>query len=391
MTTLPVAASAEAATSPAPGSSGRILGLDLARGIAVLGMITAHVAYTSDDLTEVAGWLGFTHGRSSILFALLAGVSLGILTGRAQPYVGVAGLQARIRVFTRSALLLVMGGVLNAFGTPVAIILAFYAVWFVAALPFVRWSAKRLIIGGAIWAVVGAVAATYLTDVLWVLGLNSSEGANGLLLDTLLGIYPGLMWLGFVLVGLGISKLDLHQPVVTRQLAAVGALTAIIGYVVGWLGQQHAAGPIDDTWNSAGWGDGFYWTDVWSLFDTYPHSATPFEALGSGGVAVAILGLCLSAPVWLQRLLTPISSVGALSLTAYSGHIIALAVAPDFFFGDYGLSSSQTPYLVMIGTVVVFCTLWVRFFGRGPLEAIVRATTLKAARIDTAQPVAGQA
>lgn len=51
----------------------RIAGLDVARGLAILGMVAAHVG--DDASTDGVGWpwLVATHGRSSALFAVLAG------------------------------------------------------------------------------------------------------------------------------------------------------------------------------------------------------------------------------------------------------------------------------------------------------------------------------
>lgn len=80
--------------SPALRYTGRIAAFDIARGLAVLGMFIAHVGPEREGLT---GWLlGLADGRSSILFATLAGVSLAILTGRNVPYTGVEWLQAKI-------------------------------------------------------------------------------------------------------------------------------------------------------------------------------------------------------------------------------------------------------------------------------------------------------
>src|SRR6186713_1079185 len=56
---------------------GRLFGPDLARGIALLGMFAAHVAFEGDE-----HWYD---GRPSILFATVAGVSLGLITGGAEP------------------------------------------------------------------------------------------------------------------------------------------------------------------------------------------------------------------------------------------------------------------------------------------------------------------
>lgn len=68
---------------PLTGGPGRIYGLDLARGIAILGMFTAHTIGGGPAFwNHPSTWMGLVNGRSSILFALLAGVSLGIMSGR---------------------------------------------------------------------------------------------------------------------------------------------------------------------------------------------------------------------------------------------------------------------------------------------------------------------
>ena len=59
----------------------RIPGLDLARGLAVIGMLAAHLFTLPEiDWTDPVTWGGIVGGRSSILFATLAGVSISIVT-----------------------------------------------------------------------------------------------------------------------------------------------------------------------------------------------------------------------------------------------------------------------------------------------------------------------
>src|SRR5262249_44248191 len=54
---------------------GRIVGLDLARFVALAGMMLTHVWYTSDYLAGTMTWWGtLFEGRSAALFAVLAGV-----------------------------------------------------------------------------------------------------------------------------------------------------------------------------------------------------------------------------------------------------------------------------------------------------------------------------
>ena len=68
------------------------------------------------------------NGRSSILFAVLAGVSLALLSGRTDPVRGDDLVRARTRILVRAAWVFAIGGALEALGTDVDIILGVYAV-----------------------------------------------------------------------------------------------------------------------------------------------------------------------------------------------------------------------------------------------------------------------
>src|SRR4051794_11725424 len=85
--------------------SGRLVGIDIARGVAILGMLITHVTEGSD----VAGAFEVFAGRSMALFALLAGVSLALLSGGSQPVRGLALRQAMVRIAVRAALVFVVG------------------------------------------------------------------------------------------------------------------------------------------------------------------------------------------------------------------------------------------------------------------------------------------
>lgn len=423
----------DAPSAPAPRSAGRIAGLDIARGLAVLGMVVAHVGVTSEDLGTLEGWLSVAHGRSSILFATLAGISVGILTGAARPYTGVRGLQARTRILTRSAALLAVVGVLSVLNVHIALILAYYAVWFVLALPFVRMNTRRLFVVGAAVGIAGPVLVLFLDDLLMRLGTDWYS-PDGVVLQALLGTYPGLMWMGFVLVGLGVSKLDLRAARTLAKLGAAGVLCAVLGYGAGALTaldwdeygssswQEESAPRSPDVGGQGTTGDGgatqtggvragagassalpgsdvpdgsYEYDDGYTggfTFDTSsplpalevlggasPHSSTPWEFLGSGGVALAIVALCCLAPRWLRIVLTPVASVGAMSLTAYSAHVLMVYFLPGFFgtFGERG----NVPLAVMVAVLLAGCTLWIHLIGRGPLEGLLRWVSMRAARI----------
>lgn len=119
--------------------SPRFLGLDAARGLAVLGMLVAYCLVTPPWGSGAGALLGLVHGRSGILFATVAGVSLALMSGGSGIPEGEQLLRARAAILGRAIVLLFLAGVLSMIPTTVQVVLASYAFWFVLALPALRW------------------------------------------------------------------------------------------------------------------------------------------------------------------------------------------------------------------------------------------------------------
>jgi uncharacterized membrane protein len=133
----------------------RLAGVDLARGLAVLGMLSAHLlAIEAFDPDAPETWIDIVNGRSSILFAVLAGVSLALISGGATPVDGERLRIVRGRTAVRSAVLWTIGIALIVTGVPVYVILPAYAILFLLALPFLRLRAP------ALWTIAAALALT---------------------------------------------------------------------------------------------------------------------------------------------------------------------------------------------------------------------------------------
>ena len=333
----------------------RIAGVDLARGLAVLGMFAAHLLWIDDpfDWADAATWVAVVDGRSSILFATLAGVSIGLVTGGRTPLRGDALRTARLRLVVRAVLLWVLGILLILTGVPVYVILPAYAILFLVAIPLTGLGARVLLPLAAVLALVMPFVQVVLDEAaLWTT-------VSGDALSLAIGWhYPFTTWIAFVLAGLGVARAGILRTRVQLWMLGAGSLLALMGY-----GADAATGANEVTEASSFWG---------SLWTARPHSTGLLEVVGSGGFALAVLAVCLlacrSALVWLAL---PLRAVGAMPLTAYTGQIVVWGLIATAVLGDPGdLAGFRDlqPFWPLTLTTIAVCTAWALLVGRGPLE-----------------------
>ncbi|SOE56676.1 Uncharacterized membrane protein YeiB [Streptomyces sp. OV198] len=383
-------------------SVGRLVGVDLARGLAVFGMYAAHVGPDPSAGGSTGFFMELAHGRASALFAFLAGFSIVLITGRRTPKTGRAGRQAVAKVVIRALILLVLGTALTLTGTPVEVILAFYGLYFLLVLPLYRLGARPL-------AVIAVSGALILPQILYVVqqALNPGGGdgggpggiwawpadADGIVSLLFTGGYPALAWIPFVVAGMAVARLDLASAVVRTRLAITGVSLAVLGYGGSFLALHLVPGAASAL-RVSGWGEGgsvmsAWWSDTagyptgttpaW-LLAASPHSETTLSVVANTGVAIAVLAACLAATDALprfRRLAAPVIALGTMSLTAYVFHIVAIRA-----LGIEELPGS--PLHVLLGflvAVTVFASLWSRHFARGPLEWLLGRATRIAERV----------
>ena len=180
----------------------RIGGIDLARGLAVIGMIAAHLLWIDDfDFADAATWVAVVEGRSSILFATLAGVSIGLVTGGRTPLGPPEMRLARQHLAVRAAVLWLIGILLIATGVPVYVILPAYAILFLLALPLVTLRARTLFVLAGALALVMPFVQALLDD------LPFWSTPAGQVVSVATGWhYPFPVWIAFVVAGLGAAR-----------------------------------------------------------------------------------------------------------------------------------------------------------------------------------------
>ncbi len=112
--------------------SSRMPGIDLARFLAIVGMIAVHTL----QVTAPNPVLDLSNGNASTLFAVLAGVGAA-LASRAALQAG-ATATARLALVARGAGLVGLGLLLGLMPSPAVVILVYLGVTFVVMAAFIR-------------------------------------------------------------------------------------------------------------------------------------------------------------------------------------------------------------------------------------------------------------
>jgi uncharacterized membrane protein len=130
-----------------------LIGVDAARGLALIGMMAVHITPSITAEGTVSAAYQLASGRAAALFAVLAGVGIALATGGTHPPKGRALGAAAAGTSVRAIVLLIIGLGLGALDSGVAVILAYYALLFIVALPFLGFGPRALLGLAAVWAV----------------------------------------------------------------------------------------------------------------------------------------------------------------------------------------------------------------------------------------------
>jgi uncharacterized membrane protein len=365
------------------------VGVDAARGLALLGMMAVHIFPGQDADGSVSTPHLIAAGRSAATFAVLAGVGLALISGGGRPLRGRAWGAIAAGVAVRGVVIAAVGLLLGSLDSGVAVILPYYGLLFVLALPLLPLGPRALAVLAGAFMVVVPVGSHLVRPL-----LGAPERANptvtALVRDPLewlevfaiTGYYPVLAWMAYMCAGLAAGRLALRSPRVGAGLLgggvalAVGA-SAMSAWLLGPLGgRAHiaAATPggadpatLDLALSSTQYGTTPTTTWWWLAVDA-PHGSTPLDLAHTTGVALGVLGGLLLVARVAARLLVPLAAAGSMTLTLYTTHVAVLSI---------GLSTGTLPtdpamsYALQVVALLVLASLWRRRFGRGPMEAWV--------------------
>jgi uncharacterized membrane protein len=369
------------------GPRARVVGVDVARALALLGMMSVHLLpEVHDDGTLTPAFL-VSAGRASALFAVLAGVGLALATGGHRPRLRPRG-PVTAATLTRAVLVTLVGLALATLNPPVAVILANYGLLFVMGCVVLGARARTLLLTAAAWVVTAPLADQVLRQHLPPgPGDQPSLATLGEPLEMLThlmltGYYPVLLWVPYVLVGLALGRLRLAERSTAVRIALAGLLLASAARVSsdvllrngGWQALMRS-GPVEvlqpwlglDQLQARGQYGVPPTTSWWWQAVASPHTGTAFDLAATIGSALVVLGGCLlltqAAATTTSRRLAPsrwlvagLAATGSMTLTLYSLHVVA---ADQFAIGVVVDPAHRGRLLgVHIAAAMLLAALW---------------------------------
>ena len=380
---------------------GRVVGVDVARALALFGMMATHLL-PGRMSNEVPWAQQIAGGRASALFAVLAGVSIALVSGRTEPLRGRERRAASVRLVGRALLIGAIGLALGAVPTAIAVILTSYAALFLLGLPFLGLGARALVAWAAAWVVAAPVGAHLLRPLLPAHEVGSPEPQDllrpGHLLSELLltGYYPAAVWVAYLLAGMALGRLPLGRPATAARVLVVGSVLAVAATFGSrlLLARPGASAALASTYPNVAAPDTSLATEPgaldallthglsgstptgswWWLAVVAPHTGTPLDLAQTIGSALAVTGLCILLTQGRPRVWAAVFGAGTMTLSLYTLHVLMMARGwwPDWEGPEH--YDDQVLVVAFVGAFFALVPL------RGPLETVVAVASRQPAR-----------
>lgn len=351
----------------------RIIGIDVARALAVIGMVIVNFKLVIGNAG--GGWpaafASLFDGKAAATFVVLAGLGLALMTNTALNQ--EKWRRARKRIFKRAAFLFLVG--LSYYWIWPADILHFYGVYMLIALLLIN-QRPRLILGVAIALILIYPLLLLLWDYetgwdfqqltytdFWTLpGFFRNLFYNG--------FHPVIPWTAFMLWGVWLGKQDLHNDAFVRKalrvsLAVFFTLQIASSGLIGLLANDNAA----------------VREQLVPILGPPPMPPMPIYMFNGIAIATAVISACILIAKRFENnaIVQALKKTGQLALTFYVAHVIigmgAIEAPAPEKLGTYSTAFSVTYALAFSMICIVFSIIWLKYRPAGPLEWVMRKVT----------------
>jgi uncharacterized protein len=354
----------------------RIIGIDVARALAVIGMIIVNfkVVFGAEGLSWVKCFASIFDGKAAATFVVLAGVGLALITNSAIKHKDRHKLKiAKIRIAKRALFLFVLG--LSYITIWPADILHFYAIYMVIILMVLPFKERTiLILGSALIFFYPMLVIFWDYETGWDFISLNYQGFwtfKGFIRNLFFnGFHPVMPWTAFMLFGYWFGKQDLHNDKFIKKIFLLSTLLFISIQILSYLsisflaeGNQEAA------------------LELTEILGTNPMPPLPFYMFNGISIAFVIISACILIARRFENtlIIDALNKTGQLALTFYIAHVIIgmgiIELVTPEKMGNYTVEFSVSYALVFSLLCIIFAIFWRKYKKYGPLEWIMRKLT----------------
>ncbi len=346
----------------------RILGYDLARCLAVFGMVLVnfHIVMGGETGSPLLkSLLGLFEGRAAATFVILAGVGISLMTARVRGAGDDTLLASQRNSLLKRAALLVVLGLAYAPIWP-ADILHFYGFYIGIASFFLVASEKRLW-HMAFFFTLGFPLLVFSLDYEagwdWeTLEYHGFWTVAGMMRHIFFnGFHPVFPWAAFLFIGMWLGRQAVSDAKRSHGILWVALALAVSAEVVSRIALSVSGDPE---------------SDLAVLLTSKAMPPMPLYMVAGGGTAITVILLCVglgerAGDVWWLR---PFIWTGQMSLTIYVAHVIIGMGSLEALgmLTDQSVEIAAFSAVVFCAGAVAFASLWRLKFSRGPLEWLFR-------------------
>jgi uncharacterized membrane protein YeiB len=362
----------------------RIDGFDVARAVAIVGMVIIHFteAMSYETMPDRLGELvGLLDGRAAALFVILAGIGVTLMTRSAMASGDAQAIRPARWLCVRRGIFLLVLGFLNYAIWPVDILRVYGVSLFVAAALLTAKN-RTLLFASALFVVafIGILSTIEysphagLDNRTYLDGWTPKNFLRDLFYSGSRSVFP---WTGLLLFGMWLGRLDWRLPGKQRHVLVCAGILLVSAEVVSWwlvsLLTEEPVSLDSDT--------------VVGLLGMHSKPPMPLFLLAAGSAAVLVISICTLAANRFQGspVIRALAAMGRMALTWYLGHIVltllvvfVAAMLKEADVAALQLSDAQlvgVEFLLLGGffaMAIAVSNLFAWFGWRGPAEWAMR-------------------
>ena len=354
----------------------RIIGIDVARALAVIGMIIVNfkVAFGNNGNQTLKYFTSLFEGKAAATFVVLAGVGLAFMSNSSIQNRDQQKLHnVRNKIIKRAIFLFIIGVVYLPIW--IADILHFYGIYMLLTVLFLTVDkSKILLASGAIILLYPVLMLFFDYDIGW--DYKTFEYHNFWTLSGFTrnlfynGFHPVIPWVSFMLIGLWFGKQNLADEKFVKKSMIVSMCVFVITVIVSKILLYIFSEGNTETLN-----------ELSQVLGTSPMPPLPFYMIAGSSFATGIISICIliSNKYKEHFIIQVLKRTGQLALTFYVAHVVIgmgiVAVLNPENMGSYSITFSFTYALLFSFLCIVFAYLWTQKKEQGPLEWIIRKLT----------------